>query len=177
MSADVSGPSIASGGSFEFQVKRMKSTEAGILFPILAFTADNHLWPIDKLDILTACGPRTLKDGMQLGMEIVDSDWRCWRVKSVHKIGRDTGFLRWLLSALMTATPAYRIEQELEPLQPMSVEQMRRRVCAALEEHSEDYCGYDGDEADFRRLLADIRKAASVSDVFKAVGPDDFRGY
>jgi hypothetical protein len=153
----------------------MKSTEAGLRFPVLAFTADNRLWGIETLDIFTRCGPFTLKDGAQLGMRIVDSDWRCWKVTSVRELGRDRAMLPWLLARLVSA-PGYRIEQELEPMAPLSLEQMRGQVSASLREHADDYGGYDGDEADFRRLLAEIGKAGSVADVLKAIGPDDFRG-
>ena len=148
----------------------MKSTEADIRFPILTFTTDNDVWRITTLNILTNCGPQTLKDDMQRDMEIVDSEWRRWRVKSVRKTGRDTWILPWLVSALLS-TRGYRIEQELEQLEPISVDEMRLRVSSAIKAHP-DYW-YD----EIGTLLAQIGRASSIADVLEVLGPDDFRSY
>ena len=113
----------------------MKTAEAGICFPVLAFTTDRDVWRIENLDFLTTCGPRTLKNDLQLGMEIIDAEFDRWVVRSVRRIGRAEPFLPWLLGALMTGVPQSRIEHELERLPPTSFEAAQIRVCAAIEAH------------------------------------------
>jgi hypothetical protein len=157
----------------------MKTAEAGIRFPILAFTADKDVWRIETLDFLTTCGPRTLKDDMQARMEIVDAELNRWMVQSVRRTGRAQPFLPWLFGALLTATPQSRIEHELEPLPPTSFEEAQARVCASIEAHPLFWC--DSPEHDREEvllpLIAKIRATQSVADICEALGPDDFRGY
>lgn len=54
----------------------MKSTEANMKFPVLAFKTDGALRGFWDLNVLTTCGRRTLRDGSQIGLEIVDGDGR-----------------------------------------------------------------------------------------------------
>jgi len=118
----------------------MKTAEAGFRFPVLGFTPDLEIWGFQDLDRLTKCGPRTLRNNMQAGMELIDADGRRWIVRSVRKSGR-TGSL---LSLLLTAVPQSRIEHELEPLQAVTLDDVRRRASAAMEAYAENYV--EGDE-------------------------------
>ena len=155
----------------------MKTAEAGICFPVLAFTTDRDVWRIENLDFLTTCGPRTLKNDLQLGMEIIDAEFDRWVVRSVRRIDRAEPFLPWLLGALMTGVPQSRIEHELERLPPTSFEAAQIRVCAAIEAHPLYWC----DDPDIDReevllpLLAKVRATRSIADIHRALGPDDFR--
>jgi hypothetical protein len=157
----------------------MNAIEADIRFPVLAFTTDLDVWRIETLDILTTCGPRTLKENMQAGMEIVDSELNRWTVRSVRRTGRAGPFLPSLLRSLLTGTPQSRIEHELEPLPPTSFETAQARVLAAVEAHPLYWC--DDPETDREAvllpLLGEIRGTRSIADIHKVLGPDDFRAY
>ena len=114
----------------------MNASEADLRFPVLAITTDRDtwagVWGMPSLDILTRCGSRILKRRFQDGMELIDVDGRCFFVKSVRKLGRDQPLLPWLLSAALTAGPRYRVEHDLEPRPPLSLEKVKDKVCAEI---------------------------------------------
>jgi hypothetical protein len=154
----------------------MKTAEADFHFPVLGFTPDREIWGFADLPALTSCGPRTLKEDMQGGMELVDADGRRWVVRSVRKIGRARPLLPWLLSALVT-TPQFRIEQELEALEPLSLAEVQARACASLEAFPEDYAAEDEREEVLVPLLAKVRSARTIAAIHDLLGLDSFKAY
>lgn len=149
----------------------MKTGEANFHFPVLGFTLDLNIWGFQDLDRLTRCGPRTLKEDTQIGMEFVDADGRRWEVRSVRRTGR-AGSLFSLL--LPFGPPQSRIEHDLEPMEAVSIEEVRRRVCATLEAHAENYFQGDERETEFEPLLAAVRAARSVGEIYERLQPDTF---
>ncbi len=149
----------------------MKTSEANFQFPVLGFTSDLNIWGFQDLDRLTRCGPRTLKEGLQAGMELVDADARRWRVRSARRTGR-AGSLWSLL--LPFGPPQSRIEHDLEPMERVSIEELRLKVCTALEAHAENY--FEGDEraTEFEPLLSAVRAASSVNEIYDLLQPDTF---
>lgn len=85
------------------------------------FTPDLEIWGFPDFDRLTKCGPRTLKENKQVGMELVDAQGRRWLVQSVNRTGR-TGSLFSRIPIL--GLPQSRIEQELEPMTPLSLDEV-----------------------------------------------------
>jgi hypothetical protein len=155
----------------------MKTATANMHFPVLGFTPDREIWGFQDLDTLTSCGPRTLKDDMQVGMELVDSDGRRWVVRSIRRLGRDRPLLRWLASTLLTGVPGSRIEQELDELSPLSLPEIKERACGSVEATSMDYCADDEREEVLVPLLAQVRAAESVARIHELLGLDSFMGY
>lgn len=152
----------------------MKTEEIALKFPVLGFTADLDIWGFQDLDRLTRCGPRTLKEDMQSGMELIDAGGRRWRVVSIRRTGR-AGSVLSLIPGF--GPPQSRIEHELEALEPVSIEEVRRRARVALEAHSaEDYYGDDG-QADFRKLLASVARAKGIARIYDLIQPDTFEPY
>lgn len=149
----------------------MKTSEANFHFPVLGFTLDLNIWGFQDLDRLTRCGPRTLKDGIQTGMELVDADGRRWRVRSIRRTGRAGSLLSLLLPF---GPPQSRIEHDLEPTESVSIEELRKKVCTALEAHAENYFEGGERETEFEPLLAAVRAAGSVSEVYELLQPDTF---
>ncbi len=149
----------------------MKTREADFRFPVLGFTADHEIWGFQDLDRLTKCGPRALKQNIQLGMELVDADGRRWMVRSVRRTGRAGSFLSRLL---IFGPPQSRIEHELEMLAPLSIEDVRRRACVAMETHAINYLEGDDPEVEFKPLLAKVAKARSVQEIYDLLQPDTF---
>jgi hypothetical protein len=152
----------------------MKTTQAEFRFPVLGFTPDREIWGFRDLDALTRCGPRTLKDDMQAGMELIDADGRHWLVRSVRRTGR-AGSLLSLLLAFGYAQS--RIEQELEPLAPVTLEDARARACAAVEAFPSDYCQDDELDTVLAPLLAQVKATATIADIYQVLQPDTFQGY
>src|SRR3990167_7537060 len=95
----------------------MKTAQADFRFPVLGFTTDSDVWGLPDLDALTTCGPRTLTEGLQVGVELVDAEGRRWIVSSVLRTGRAGS----LLSRLMPGPAQFRIVHELELLAPLSL--------------------------------------------------------
>lgn len=149
----------------------MKTADAGLRFPVLGFTVDREIWGFQDLDRLTKCGPRTLKENTQLGMELVDADRRRWTVRSVRRTGR-AGSLLSLLPIF--GPPQSRIEQDLEPMAPLSIDEVRCRACAAMEAHAINYLEGDDPDVEFKPLLAKVGKARTVAEIHDLLQPDTF---
>jgi hypothetical protein len=130
----------------------MKTAEAGFSFPVLGFTLDLEIWGFQDLDRLTKCGPRTLKEDIQCGMELIDAEGRRWVVRSIKRTGRAGSLLSMLLPF---GPPQSRIEHELEPLEQVTLEDVRRRACAAMRAFAENYVEGDEGKAEFEQLLVD----------------------
>jgi hypothetical protein len=101
----------------------MKTGEANFRFPVLGFTSDLNIWGFQDLDRLTRCGPRTLNEHTQIGMEFIDADCRRWKVRSVRRTGRAGSLLSLLLPF---GPPQSRVEHDLEPMQALSIEEVRQ---------------------------------------------------
>lgn len=149
----------------------MKTGEANFRFPVLGFTSDLNIWGFQDLDRLTRCGPRTLRDETQIGMELVDADGRRWKVRSVRRTGRAGSILSLLLPF---GPPQSRIEHDLEDMETLSIDEVRRRVCAALEAHADNYFEGDERETDFEPFLSAVRAAGSVGEIYERLQPDTF---
>lgn len=152
----------------------MKTAQADFSFPVLGFTLDLEIWGFQDLDRLTKCGPRTLKEDIQRGMELIDAEGRRWVVRSIKRTGRAGS----LLSVLLPFGPAQsRIEHELEALEPVTLEDVRRRTCAAMEAFAENYVEGDEGKAEFEQLLIDVKRAARIAEVYDLLQPDTFEPY
>jgi hypothetical protein len=151
----------------------MKTNEVDFKFPVLGFTPDREIWGFPDLDRLTKCGPRTLKEDMQSGMELIDADRRRWRVLSVRRTGRAGSVLGWLW---IFGQPQSRIEHELEPLAAISLEEVQQRAREAMESSRDDYYGEDG-QAEYKATLRKIGKARSIAKIYDLLQPDTFEPY
>ena len=155
----------------------MKSYEADFHFPLIGFTQDD-LWGFPDLDRLTRCGARTLRQDLQLGMELVDADGRRWVVRSVRRTGR---IFSWL-SFLLLTTRQFRIEQELDGLEPLSLAELQERVCAMMVAHPENLePEYAHEEEDYARILpprlAEVRATTSFAALYEILVLDTFEAY
>lgn len=151
----------------------MKTSEVELRFPVLGFTADLEIWGFPDLDRLTKCGPRTLRENLQIGMDLVDADGRRWRVRSVERTGRAGSWLSRLLFFIF-GPPQSRIEHDLEALPPLSLQETQQRACAAMEAHAENYFDGDDRETEFEPRLAEVKRTKSIADIYVLLQPDTF---
>jgi len=156
----------------------LKVSEAKIHFPVIGFTLDDEMWGLPDLDRLTSCGRRTLRDGLQIGMELVDADGCRWVVRSVRRIGR---IFSWLALLFLT-TWSFRIEQELDALEPLSLAEVQERACASMIAHPEWLePQYAHEEEDFARILpprlAQVRATTSMAALYEILDLDTFEWY
>lgn len=154
----------------------MKSTEADMQFPVLGFTPDGDIWGFADLNTLTSCGPLTLKENLQLDLQLVDSSGRRWVVRSIRRLGRGRPMFPGLLLDLLS-TPQSRIEQEIDELSPLTLEEIKARAIAAVELTSDDYCAEDEREEILVPLLEQVRTASNVAQIHELLGLDSFMGY
>ena len=148
-------------------------------FPVLGFTTDDEIWGFPTPETFGVCGPRTIKDDMQRGMEIVDGDGRRYRVRSIGKLGRD-GFLPiWFLKSLVMG-PLYRISHDLEAMAPLSLEEIKQRVEVCMKAHPLHWSDDADADANDPMLLEQLGKAqacGSVAEIFEVLGLDWFASY
>jgi hypothetical protein len=152
----------------------MKTADAGLRFPVLGFTTDLEIWGFPDLDRLTKCGPRTLKEDKQVGMELVDADGRRWAVRSLRRTGRAGSLLSLLF---IFGQPQSRIEQDLEPMLPLRIDEVRRRARAAMEAHAINYLEGEDPEIEFKPLLAKVDRAPAVAELYDLLQPDTFESH
>jgi hypothetical protein len=140
-------------------------------FPLLAFTTDLDMWAFDTEEDLTACGPRTLRDRMQDGMEVVDPDGNYWRVRSATRLGRARLSLRTLLGRLS------KIDHEWEERPRLPLAEVKERVCASATAHADWVLHVPDDAEELAARHAEVRAAASIREIRELFGLDNFRGY
>jgi hypothetical protein len=154
----------------------MKTGQANFNFPVLGFTPDREIWGFPDLDTLTSCGPKTLKDNIQIGMELIDTRGQRWAVRSVRRTGRAGSLPKWLFDLLLS-TAQSRIEHELEPMQPVSLSEAQERACASLEAFPDDYCLDDERDAVLAGLMAKVRNTKAIGEIHELLGLDSFMAY
>ncbi len=106
-------------------------------------------------------------------MELVDAKGRRWRVLSITRTGRGEPFLLWLLSALLS-TRQSRIVHDLEPLEPISLDEVKDRNCASIQAFPEDYGADEGMEDILEKLLRQVRSAKSINGIYGLIRLDSF---
>jgi hypothetical protein len=154
----------------------MKTADANFRFPLLGFTPNGEIWGFEDMKTLTSCGPRTLRNNMQSGMELIDADGQRWIVRSIRRLGRGRPLMAWLVSALLS-TRQSRIEHDLEALAPVSLDEVKDRVCASLEAFSRDYCADDERDEVLEPLLAKVRAVKDIASIHAPLGLDSFMAY
>jgi hypothetical protein len=154
----------------------MNAEQADVRFPALGFTPDKEIWGFPDLWTLTSCGPATLKEDLQVGMELVGADGKRWRVLELRKVGRARPILQWLFWALL-ARPTYRVEQTLEALEPATLAEIKAKALASMDATSQDWSPDDQRESLFDPLVKSVEDATSVSEIFDLLGLDSFLAY
>lgn len=150
-----------------------KTSDLDLKFPLLGFTPDGQIWAFPDRDTLTTCGKFTLKDNLQLGLELIDSEGRRWIVRSIRRIGRDRPLLPWLFVAALSG-PLWRIEQEVDAMSPIAFEEIRDRAVQATRLLDEHYYT-DDDKAELRQLVATVGRAKDVATIIEVMNPDSFK--
>jgi len=146
-------------------------TQPRFRYPLLAFTTDLDMWAFDNEEELTTCGPLTLRDRMQEGMEVVDRDGRSWRVRSVRRVGPARFSLRTLLRKLS------KIEHEWEERPSLTLAEAKDRVCVSVAAHADDLLHFPDDAEELAARQAEVRAADSIAAIHKLFGFDHFMGY
>jgi hypothetical protein len=154
----------------------MKTADAGLVFPVVGFAPDMEIWGFPDLNALTSCGPRTLKEDLARGMELVDATGRRWRVIHVRRIGHAGPLWRWLIDAILS-TPQNRIEHDLESLDPLTLSDVQERCCEVVTVRASDWWDEPEQDVEIPRLLASVRATKTISELPELLGLDTFESY
>jgi hypothetical protein len=114
---------------------------------------------------------------MQKDLELIDSSGRRWKVTGVRRLGRSRPFLPWLFWTLLTATPNYSIEQDLEPLEPLTLDEVKERVCASMRAHPEFSCDDPESKRELSQRLNEVRRVKKIARIDEVLGLDTFEPY
>lgn len=157
----------------------MKASEIQFEYPVMGISPDRDMWGFPDLRSLTTCGPRTVRDKSQVGMELVSLDGRRWRVASATKLGRASKLGRRILEALFLANPQYRVELELEAMAPLSLDEVKARACAGLDAFPGYFGVSDPEEPEPERsqIKAALNAAPSMEALHEILGLDTFEAY
>ena len=152
-------------------------------FPAFGFRQDvgryatPGLEKFDQFDIaedFAVCSQWDLKYGSRNGMVLVDANLRCWRVVRVRRLGIRPPLWSYLLRLLFQQA-LYQVDVELEPLEPITLDQLKDRMTASILSNPDDFrddeaiAGEAGPPQDEQELLdaivAGIRAADSVEGI------------
>lgn len=116
-------------------------------FPALAFRRDVGPYAVPGRERLTyfldaedfaTCTGWELRYGERLGMELADSDGRCWRVLSVVDLGVAKPFWERVLRFLLRQS-LHGLDQQLVEIEPLTVDQLKARACASIQANPDDW--------------------------------------
>ncbi len=154
----------------------MKTSDVTFEYPILGISGDNDLWGFHDYRQLTTCGRRTLRDDMQRDMELVDAGGRRWKVTGICRLGRSRSLLPWLFWSLLAGS-TYSVEQDLEPLEPLTLDEVKDRVCSAMKAHPEFWCDDPESEAELSQRIRKVRRVKKIAGIDDVLGLDTFEPY
>ena len=121
----------------------------------------------------------------RLGMLIVDSAGRCWKISRVLDLGIPGSFLgrmmRWLVGYRY-----HRLEQDLVEAPSISLDEVKARICESVQTYPDDWrddeavAGEDGSPRDEQEMLdelkARVRAAQTLAQVINALWDQDLPG-
>lgn len=153
-------------------------TEPVLKFPLLGFGPDvgRYAEPgrerlhrfVDARD-LSVCETWDMKRRARVGMVIADSAGRTWEVVAIRDLGPAGGlgerFLRWLIHQSLR-----RVTHEFVPRDPMSLSEVKERVCASIRANPDDWrddeaiAGEAGPPRDEEELLEEMQAAVRAAE-------------
>ena len=137
------------------------------------------------LEDFSTCTSWQLKYGERLGMVLVGPDLRCWKVVRVIDLGVVGPFWGRLLRFLVRQS-LHRIDQQIEAIEPMTLEQVKDRVVASIQANPDDWRDDEAiagesapprEEQELPDELADsVRAAASLPQIINALSSEELVG-
>lgn len=150
----------------------VQASQTDFVYPILCFTTDGEIWSLQTPHQRMTCGLKTVQSDLQIGMDMVDSSGRAWRVVSVQKLGYEPFRLRHIFSSLYPRLLV--IDQTLEPLPRPDFLTVQERACAHMDAFPGDFCEFPDDEAELSARKAEIRATNNLMELDQALGIDAF---
>lgn len=165
-----------------------------LIFPALAFCRDvgpHSEAGREKLDYFlssedfSTCTSWDLQHGSRLGMALVGPDLQCWKVVGVIDQGVVGPFWERVFRFLVQQS-VHRIDQQVEAIDPMTLDQVKNRVAASIQANPDDWrddeaiAGEAGPPREEQELLdelvASVRAAASLPQIINVLSSEQLEG-
>jgi hypothetical protein len=163
-------------------------------FPALAFCRDvgryaeagrEKIQYFPGSEGFSTCTSWELKHGQRLGMVVVGPDLQSWKVVGVIDQGVVGPFWERVFRFLVQQS-VHRIDQQIEAIDPMTLEQVKDRVAASIQANPDDWrddeaiAGEAGPPREEQELLdelvASVRAAASLPQIINAISSEQLEG-
>ena len=82
----------------------------------------------------------------------------------------------WLFWSLLAGS-TYSVEQDLEPLEPLTLDEVKDRVCSAMKAHPEFWCDDPESEAELSQRIRKVRRVKKIAGIDDVLGLDTFEPY
>lgn len=158
-----------------------------LTFPVVGFHRDvgpyaeagreKVVYYLDPEDFSTSTSWE-LRRGQRSGMVVVGRDLQCWKVVRVTDLGVIRPFWERLFRLLVRQT-LHRVDQQVEPIEPMTLDQVKERVVASIYANPDDWrdddaiAGVDGPPREEQELLDEladgVRAAASLPQIINSL--------
>jgi len=151
----------------------MKTSEMEFEFPVLGFPVDQDFLGFRDRRALTTCGRFTIEKNLAVGTEFIDARLRRWVVRTARKVGNARPwfvrpFTYWLVP------PLFRIEHELEALEPLSLDEVKDRIRVSMQAYPPEWSPDDELDTVIATDFADLAAAGSVAEIYERFQPDTF---
>lgn len=133
----------------------------------------------------STCTSWELRHGQRLGMAVVGPDLQCWKVVGVIDQGVVGPFWERLFRFLVQQS-VHRIDQQVEAIDPMTLNQVKDRVAASIQANPDDWrddeaiAGGAGPPREEQELLdeleASVRAAGSMPKIINVLFSEQLEG-
>jgi hypothetical protein len=163
-------------------------------FPALAFCRDVGRYAEAERESVhfflgpedfSTCTSWSLKHGERLGMVVVGPNLQCWKVVGVIDQGVVGPFWERVFRFLVQQS-VHRIDQQIEAIDPMTLNQVQDRVAASIQANPDDWrddeaiAGEAGPPREEQELLdeieASVRAAGSIPQIINALFSEELEG-
>lgn len=141
----------------------VNAEEAGFDFPVFGFEPEQTVgWQCDGPEGFATVCESTFRSQWPKTLELVDACGRRWAVKSVRRVKRSGGLIKWLLLAPLGMNRCL-IHWDLDPLPSLTLAEVQELACDAIARFGELDDWNKELEAETAGMIAQIRGANSIA--------------
>lgn len=121
------------------------------------------------------CNSWDLKYKARIGMVLVDSHYRCWKITGVRDLGVTGPFWERVLRFVLRQS-LHKVSCDICEIDALSLDLLIERVCAAITSLPDYWIDDDGPPREVHEMLddlqAEVRKTQSVEQIIDTLWPD-----
>ena len=137
-------------------------------YPLLGFPRDGTLTGFGGDGAFETCFFMSFKNQERIGMLLVDMELCTWTVRAVRRTGT-VGSFWWRVLTTIFRDVYYTVEYDFVPGDPISYDEVKRRVCAAVDRDpylwfdEEFIVGEAGPPQDEQALLDELKRRIAAT--------------